>query len=69
MEFFSEMKKSGAPVQITATPSEARVGCGLSCRFSPSFLPRARGLIKRYASFAGFYKIIFNGSSNGYVRI
>lgn len=69
MEFYSEMKKSGAPVQITSTPSKAKVGCGLSCRFPQSFLIRARALSKRYASFSGFYKIISSGAVNDYVRI
>lgn len=64
--FAEELKRYGVPVQIVSTPKQARIGCGLSCKFPYSSLPKARGLIGKggYSSFAGFFtvRVLPNGS-------
>lgn len=66
MEFCAELKKYGIPVQTVSTPKQAKVGCGLSCKFSSGFIQRAKSILGsgKYSSFSGFYKIRKIGGSN-----
>lgn len=66
MEFCAELKKYGIPVQTVATPKQAKVGCGLSCKFPSGFIQRAKSVLGggKYPTFAGFYKVQRIGEAN-----
>ena len=53
------LQNYGVPATTTATPKEAKIGCGLCVRFDARYFPRAQAIIRsgRYSSFKGFYKM------------
>ncbi len=55
--FTEELTRCGVPAQVVATPKQARIGCGLSCKMPYSSLSKARSLLGKgnYSSFAGFF--------------
>ena len=59
MRFVDEMRRRGVRCDAVPTPLEARVGCGLSAKFSPCDLPMARAIINYYRLnvFLGFYEL------------
>lgn len=69
--FEERLRASGVSCSIVQTPAGARVGCGISVRFSRSDLPRARLVLSRFSvsSFAGFYELPYRGSSKALKRI
>lgn len=57
--FINYMKYSGAFIETTATPKEARIGCGLSAKFDERFYRLSLSILSTYdfPSFYGIYKI------------
>lgn len=57
--FINYMKYGGAFIETTATPKEARIGCGLSAKFDERFYRLALSVLATYdlPSFFGIYKI------------
>lgn len=57
--FINYMKYGGAFIGTTATPKEARIGCGLSAKFDERFYRLALNVLSSYdfPSFFGIYKI------------
>lgn len=55
--FAETMRYYGVQCSIVQTPSEARVGCGLSAKFAATERARAERIIsfRRLNSFVGFY--------------
>ncbi len=68
LEFLEVLKRFGISAQIVSTPREARVGCGLSVRFSFTALSRVKGLLMRMGanSFAGFFVSSGYGKNTSY---
>ncbi len=58
LSFAAELKRLGVSSQTVSTPRQAKVGCGLSCKFSYSSLTKARIALGRgkYSSFVGFFR-------------
>ena len=58
MDFIFRLQRCGVNVQAVNTPKEARVGCGLSAKFSYFALPQAQAVLRggRYSAFVGFLR-------------
>ena len=59
MEFIDAMRRAGIACYSVNTPSEARIGCGISAKFSVAYLKKAENVIlqNRLGSFRGFFLI------------
>ncbi len=59
MGFIDAMRRAGIACHSVNTPSEARVGCGISAGFSVAYLKKAENVIlkNRFDSFRGFFLI------------
>ncbi len=59
LEFYDTMQRNGVPCSIVNTPKEARVGCGISVRFTANFISKARYVLSKgkYTNFAGFFSV------------
>lgn len=57
--FANLLKSYGVNVAIISTPRKINVSCGISVRFNPEEIDKARGIIARrkFNSFAGFYLV------------
>ena len=68
LEFLEVLKRYGVSAQIVSTPREARVGCGLSVRFSYSALTRVKSILVHLeaSSFAGFFAPSGYGKNTSY---
>ena len=50
------LRLSGVPAVTTGTPKEARIGCGLSVKFSKTYLGIGEAILRK-KRFSGFYGI------------
>ena len=59
LEFIDGMKANGINCVAVNTPSQAHVGCGISAKFNPSYIPYARKVIfaDGLNTFYGFYRV------------
>ncbi|MDD4110934.1 MAG: DUF3343 domain-containing protein [Clostridia bacterium] len=57
--FASLLKSYGVRVMIISTPRQINVSCGISVRFNPDDIERARSILTRrkFNTFAGFYLV------------
>lgn len=64
MEFIDYMQSRGIECYAVNTPTEARVGCGISAKFQKIHLNYAKEVVHRLSlkSFSGFYEIKINGN-------
>ncbi len=71
VEFVEEMRKKGAECVLINTPSEARVGCGVSAKFPRGYLTTAKEIIriKKLNSISGLYLTTTNGFRTSAIRI
>lgn len=55
--FASLLKSYGVKVMIISTPRQINVSCGISVRFNPNNIEKARSILARrkFNTFAGFY--------------
>lgn len=69
--FLEKLKSAGVFCSIVPTPKEARVGCGLSAKFSQSGLQVALRVIKalNLSSFYGIFYVKISGNRSSTVRI
>lgn len=52
------LKAMGIACELTNTPKEANIGCGLSVKLTPEAYRRAKAVIKGgYSAFYGFYHL------------
>ena len=57
IEVFHALNDSGYNCTLSSTPQSAKVGCGLSVRFSSENLERLRPYLSKVASFSGFFRV------------
>lgn len=55
-EFIDYMEQNGVRCVTTGTPKEARIGCGISAKFSYVFMHKARRILET-VDFEGFYAV------------
>ena len=69
MAFERAMKQQGMEAAVITTPRAVTLGCGLSVRFAPQHLARARQLCRmmHQASLIGFYTVY--REANGRVTV
>ena len=69
--FMEYMRKSGATCVIVTTPSNARVGCGVSAKFNYAKLNYAYKIVRvgGFTAFKGFYLISKKGSVTSVSKI
>ncbi len=62
--FANILKSYGVNVMIISTPRQINVSCGISVRFNPNEIEKAKGIISRrkFNTFAGFYLVKQVGS-------
>ena len=63
-EFIDLMEQEGVFVSTVGTPKEARIGCGISAKFSSVYIGKAQKII-RNGFFSGFYAIFLYSSEGG----
>lgn len=58
-EFIEQMHASGAVATTAPTPSQAKIGCGISAKIDARYLPYAKQIIAsgRYSGFYGIYQV------------
>lgn len=71
MEFYNALKKQGITAQLVSAPKQANVGCALACKIPYSAFPGAKTLlsVKRYSTFAGFFKVTAIGNKKEITRL
>lgn len=57
VNFANILKSYGVNVAIISTPRQINVSCGISVRFNPNDIEKAKAILSRrkFNSFAGFY--------------
>lgn len=68
---FKDLLSAVSAADITSTPKEAHLGCGLSVKFSPNALGAAVRILNGYdfRSFYGFYSVEKNGGRTTTVKL
>ena len=67
----ARLRGAGIPATLINTPREANIGCGLSVKVPPSFLDRAKFIIRNgnYSAFYGYFRMQNNYGHTNYGRI
>ena len=63
-EFMDYMEENGVRCVTTGTPKEAKIGCGISAKFSFVFMNKARMILDN-VPFNGFYAVYLTEEKSG----
>ncbi len=55
MRVYNFLISNGVTCALVSTPRSARVGCGLSVKFSRDILPKVRNALQSVETFVGFF--------------
>ena len=69
IECKDRLRACGVPAQVTATPSELKIGCGFSVKFPQAALSRARHIAAGGSSFYGLFAIVRGAGGYFYRRL